>query len=109
MWQGLRLLVFMLSCCGCVALGLLFDRQDPPQTLLFTAAGRGDVREIDRLVARGGQIEQFDVGGETPLMLTAGAGHGDAVTVLLPRGAKINARSAVWGTALCPAASDGPA
>lgn len=52
------------------------------ETALHVAA-RWRPEWIDILMERGGQVDQADLAGQTPLMAAAGAGSADAVTALL--------------------------
>jgi len=63
---------------------------------LWSAAAKGDVQTIVRLVAEGQDInakkETESVEGETPLHFAAKAGQADAIKALIKLGAQINAK-----------------
>lgn len=58
---------------------------------LLLAARRGDVAEINKLIAAGQKVNQADRFGTTALHLAAMYDHLDAVNLLLQKGAKVNA------------------
>jgi len=60
---------------------------------LNDAAQRGDVAAVDRLLASGGNINEREPTGETPLISAALAGQNKVVTDLLRRGADITVRN----------------
>ncbi len=103
----LRLLIAVALCGCCGAILLLVDSTPSPNSQLCAAAARGDVRQVDRELARGTAVDCRDDVGETPLMLAAGGGKRDAVDHLLAGGADVNARSSVYGTALMCASCNG--
>lgn len=57
------------------------------------AARRGDVAALDRLLASGGNIEEREKTGETPLISAALAGQSKAVAALLQHKADITVRN----------------
>ena len=58
------------------------------------AAARGDMRELERLHARGAQVnatpDSGHVSGFPALVVAAGAGHSEAVRWLIDKGADVN-------------------
>jgi ankyrin repeat protein len=58
---------------------------------LFTAARRGDVDTLNRLLSEGADPNARDANGDTPLMLAAAGGHEPVVRHLLKYGADVNA------------------
>ncbi len=65
-------------------------------SLLYHAAGKGDVALIDALLARGAEVDRASDAGNTPLMLAAARGHREAVDRLLAAGAAPDHRNR-WG------------
>jgi ankyrin repeat protein len=63
-------------------------------TRLHGAAELGDVSEIERLIARGANLELpvYSCEKKTALHLAVGGGHLDATQLLVERGANINAK-----------------
>ncbi len=79
-------------------------------TPLLIASRNGDAAMIRTLVDAGGDPNNSTTNGTTALMFAAAAGKPDAVTVLLDKGADVNARENVKGeTALTFAAAYGRA
>lgn len=60
------------------------------QFALISAASRGDVHEIRRLIALGADVRQGDYDGRTALHLAACEGQLDTARFLVEQGAKIN-------------------
>jgi ankyrin repeat protein len=58
---------------------------------LHDAAGRGDLAEVERLLAAGMQVNRFDELGKTPLHHAAAGGHLEVMRRLLSAGADVNA------------------
>jgi ankyrin repeat protein len=56
-------------------------------SLLYYAAGKGDMGLIDGLLARGAEADRSSDAGNTPLMLAAARGNLEAVRRLLAAGA----------------------
>lgn len=56
-------------------------------SLLYYAAGKGDLDLVEALLARGAEVERSNDAGNTPLMLAAARGHLDVVKRLLAAGA----------------------
>ena len=78
-----------------------------PAAELFSAAERGDLAAIDRLLAQGVDVNSKDARGETALMKAAEQGQSLAVHALLARKADVNARGNEGHTALMYAAFAG--
>lgn len=74
------------------------DRQG--RTPLHTAALRGDLAEIERLIAAGADPSVGDNNGFTPLHLAAQEGQTDAARALLNGGAEVDKRNGFGNTAL---------
>ena len=60
------------------------------ETLLMKAADRGNVAEVQRLLAAGAPVNAKDNDGETALMMAADDGHAAVVKLLLEAGAAVN-------------------
>jgi hypothetical protein len=56
-------------------------------SLLYYAAGKGDLDLIEGLLARGAEVDRSSDAGNTPLMLAAARGHMDVLRRLLAAGA----------------------
>jgi ankyrin repeat protein len=77
----------------------------PSKSTLELAADGGFTDILDHILqADPAIINEIDVSGCTPLMRAAQRGHGDAVLLLLHKGANVNARTANKSTALHAAA-----
>jgi ankyrin repeat protein len=74
--------------------------RSPGGTPLHTAALRGDLAEVERLVAAGADPSAADNNGFTPLHLTALEGQLAAARLLLDAGAEVDRRNAWGNTAL---------
>lgn len=61
-------------------------------TPLHWAAYRGHADIVERLVAKGADVNAKDAGGETPLLLAACKGETEVVEVLVANGADVNAK-----------------
>jgi hypothetical protein len=60
---------------------------------IFAAAAEGEARDIEELLARGGNANARGPDGVTPLMIAAYVGNGESVEMLLRAGADPNAVS----------------
>lgn len=76
-------------------------------SLLFDAAGRGDLEEVKRLRAEGGDVNYRDKIGWTPLIKAAWMGYLSVVRYLLEQGAEIDRQNDFGYTALISAVSSG--
>lgn len=65
-------------------------------SLLYYAAGKGDLELIERLLERGADPERASDAGNTPLMIAAARGYLQIVKRLLAAGADV-AHSNRWG------------
>src|SRR5689334_17597397 len=74
------------------------DRQG--RTPLHTAALRGDLAEVEQLIAADAEPSAADNNGFTPLHLAAQEGHTGAVQALLDAGAEVDRRNRFGNTAL---------
>jgi hypothetical protein len=64
---------------------------------LFKALGRGDVKEVRKLLEKGANVNAKDIYGWTPLHAAASSGHVDVVTLLIEKGADVNAKEIFYG------------
>lgn len=64
---------------------------------LRTAAYRGDLEDISRLISKGARIDSSDIDGWTPLIEAVTSDQPEAVSFLLKRGADVNARGKKTG------------
>jgi ankyrin repeat protein len=65
-------------------------------SLLYYAAGKGDLELVEALLARGAELDRSNDAGNTPLMLAAARGHLEVVKRLLAAGAA-PAHANRWG------------
>lgn len=59
---------------------------------LINSSRNGDFQKVKQMVAEGGNLNDRDHYGSTPLMVAAGGGHKDIVTFLLQKGADVNSK-----------------
>jgi|EP01043_Picozoa_sp_COSAG02_P067250 ankyrin repeat protein len=74
---------------------------------VYTAARRGDKKEMEELKAGGADIDIRFTNGNTPLMWAARMGLKDAVNMLLENGADLEAKNNFGSTALSESAEQG--
>ena len=67
---------------------------------LERAIDMGDIREVAQLVQSGIDVNQQNVNGWSPLMLSASIGEGDIVAILIEAGARVDAYNDNGDTAL---------
>jgi ankyrin repeat protein len=80
-----------------------------PAEAFVSAAGAGDLAAVQKLLARGVDINaKGDAIGRTALMAASLNGRTDVVRALLRKGADVNAKDDLGHTALFWGASDGP-
>jgi len=76
---------------GVAALVILNARgQSGRNAPLVDAAGRGDLAQVQRLIAQGAPIEQRDAAGRTPVLAATAGNHLAVVQALIARGADVN-------------------
>ncbi|KAI9826358.1 MAG: hypothetical protein M1832_000275 [Thelocarpon impressellum] len=83
--------------------GALYGKDGEGCTVLHEAAARGHIGIIQRLLARGAQVDVRDRdrdGLSTPLFYAAGGGHVEAAQVLIDAGADVNAYALDYGSVL---------
>jgi ankyrin repeat protein len=100
---SLLLILALLAVAGCDRVPR--DAEGTP--LLHHAAERGDLAQLDELVAGGTPVNARDLCQRTPLMLAAQAGRLDTARELLARGAYVDLHEKGSYTALLLAASNG--
>ena len=66
--------------------------QPTPASPLVDAAGRGDLAQVQRLLAAGAAIEQRDGRGSTAVLAATAGDHLEVVRALIARGADVNAQ-----------------
>ncbi len=76
------------------------------RTELMAAASLGDVEGMNRIMARGGDVNTTSNHGKTALLLAAGNGHLMATHILIARGAQVNAQDRNGTTPLLAAATN---
>ena len=70
--------------------------RDPSQDVqLLVAARHGDLKEVQKLIAKGADVNMADDNGVTPLIFAAMAGKTDVVRELLKAGADANAKDSM--------------
>jgi len=72
--------------------------------VLVAYAWRNDKRRVEKLLARGANVNAPDADGDTPLHGAAQGGDVEIVRMLLDKGANVNAKNKVGGTPLMWAA-----
>lgn len=80
--------------CVMIALGICASCGGGPPTPLTRAAGAGDSRAVQALLAQGADPNATDGAGGTALIAAARAGHLDVMRVLIRAGADVNRRDA---------------
>ena len=82
---------------GSLLLGLTLAQVPPSQAELnryeglFAAVVRGEVVQVEKLIAEGADLETRDTHGRTPLLVAAHLSHDEVARVLLEAGADANA------------------
>jgi ankyrin repeat protein len=83
------------------------SKADNDSTALLSAAEKGCVAEVRRLLRIGAKVDSKDRKGREAMSLAAEYGHDAAVKLLLEKGAKVNTKDKGNRTALCWAARFG--
>lgn len=83
------------------------QRDGHGRTLLIRAAEDGELAEVQRLLARGAEVDACDDCRWTAMMKAAGNGHTPVVRVLLEHGADVNALDKGGYSALMVAGANG--
>jgi len=86
---GLGLNVCVLALCGTFFGFLYVSAMNAPDSLVW-AAGKGRDRTVKRLLAKGRNVNQQTLQGDTPLTMAAGRGYDRVVETLLAHGADVN-------------------
>lgn len=103
--MGIVLLASVVSADEVQLLRSRFSYVPSLEDRLRSAAYKGDVQEIDKVLAKGAKIDSSDIDGWTPLIEAVCADQPEAVSKLLARGADVNAKGKKTGhTALTWAA-----
>lgn len=76
-------------------------------TTLHTAASKGNVKAIDRLVKEEANLDETDSAGKTPLMYAVMFNQKESLSALLKAGADVNTQSDIGNTALHEAVLQG--
>src|SRR5262245_12368585 len=102
-----------LSCLLCSALLradlVVAENPKPRMTRQFFEILRsGDINKLERALDQGASPNSRDDSGNTPLLHAAGYGDVACVSLLLKRGAEVNATNAQGASALMRAATDPP-
>jgi len=97
-WLQSLLLILLASVTSASNAGAIHD-----------AARSGDLEQIQRLIVKGTDVNEYSNQNETPLIIASLAGQGEIVGYLLQRGADIDARNTTGLTALHAAAYAGHA
>lgn len=74
-------------------------------TPLINAAEKGDIKEVEKLLSSGADMED-GMAGNTPLMFAVGRGHANVVKLLIEKGADVNAKNSQGHTPLLYAVLD---
>ena len=74
---------------------------------LHTAAKKGDLERVERLIIQGTDLNAKDFAGHTPLYWAVSKGHRDIVELLIAKGANVNTRFRNGDTPLHRAAKEG--
>jgi ankyrin repeat protein len=82
----------VISTCLLVSLLLEASGANLDESLL-NAVDRGDVAETRKALQTGAKVDLRNNQGRTPLMIAANAGHFDVATILVDKGADVNART----------------
>ena len=85
--------VFLCACIFIMCLALLVSFTGCVSPLI-SAANKGDVQTVRRLLDTGANVHEKDIQGRTPLMRATENGHTHVVKTLLERGANPNQTSA---------------
>ena len=74
---------------------------------LHDAAAKGNLNEVERLIAEGAKVNAKDKGGNTPLHSAVINGHATVAALLIAKGAKVKAKNKAGYTPLHAAAYQG--
>lgn len=98
------LLVLTIAATG-LACTTIKNIKDHNGQALIKAVSKGDVNAVERMVAKGADVNARDKDGITALMWASTLGHTDIVKFLIAKGADVNAKTPNDDTALIFAAT----
>lgn len=88
-WRMNRRDLFLKACLIFTALPAAHAQSPAP---LVEAAARGELAQVQRLLAAGVSVEQRDSSGRTAVLAATAGNHLDVVRALIARGADVNAQ-----------------
>ena len=67
---------------------------------LIVAAREGKIERVEKLLAKGADVNAGDIAGQTALMYAAGEGHSEIAEFLIEQGANVDVKNKAGRTAL---------
>ena len=86
---------------------ILVHAQTPLDRELIAAAGRGDAATVEKLIARGGNVNAKDGKQDSAFLIASANGHTVVVKLTLAAGADLKSTNRYGGTGLIPACHHG--